>query len=172
MIDEMDKAGDGEGDGGSVDEYQKGGLFEVDESGMFKSIKGYKERKKNRSFVVSFFKVLWLIALTPFRLCLILTMRPDPPNILKPEGEGTSSHNKRVSMSCPIDLSRIKAVGKAVNGTVNDVIVATTALAVRNFMLAHFNNDESKLPSFVRCILPVSLREPFAKNVELDNRGE
>ena len=73
-------------------------------------------------------------------------------------------------MSCPIDLSRIKAVGKDVNGTVNDVIVATTALAVRNHMLNHFNNDESKLPSFVRCILPVSLRGVDTTTVELDNR--
>jgi hypothetical protein len=165
-----DKVEDGD-DLESIDEFNKDRLFEVDESGMFQSIKKHK-RKKKSSFVVNFFKVLWLIALTPFRLFFILIMKADPPNIFKPEDRGSASHNKRVSMSNPIDLSRIKAVGKAVNGKVNDVIVATTALAIRNFMLAHFNNDESKLPSSVRCILPVSLREPLSRNVDLDNRGE
>ena len=73
-------------------------------------------------------------------------------------------------MSQPIDLDRIKNVGRAIKGTVNDVVVATTALAIRNFMLERFNNDESKLPSFIRCILPISLRAPVSKNIELDNR--
>lgn len=37
-------------------------------------------------------------------------------------------------------------------------------------MLDTYDGDESKLPSYIRCILPISLRQPVAKNIELDNR--
>ena len=124
-------------------------------------------------------------------------MSNDPPNILKVKRGKEVSLNKSVAMSQPIDLDRIKNVGRAIKGTVNDVVVATTALALRNFMLEvreregakcaassgaipnaintttppqRFENDESKLPIYIRCILPISLRAPVSKNIELDNR--
>jgi len=155
-------------DAGSVGEYERHGRFRVDDTGMYSH--GDRKKKKKRSYFVLVFRVLWLLLLSPFRTLAILFMASDPPNIFKHKKGGKVSQRKAVAMSCPIDLARIKAVGKAVKGTVNDVVVATTALAIRNHMLAHFNNDESKLPSFVRCILPVSLREPMSKQLELNNR--
>jgi len=139
--------------------------FDVDRHGMFSS----KKQKKTNVFYF-ILRLLYLALLTPFRFFSIILMSSDPPNILKVKRGEEISLEKSVAMSQPIDLDRIKNVGRAINGTVNDVVVATTALAIRNFMLERFDNDESKLPSFIRCILPISLRAPVSKNIELDNR--
>ncbi|GMI12091.1 hypothetical protein TrLO_g2635 [Triparma laevis f. longispina] len=157
-------------DGGSAAPPSK--TFEVDSSGQFlkDNPKKKKKKKKKMNICMLVIRIIYLLILSPIRLLAILLMPSDPPNMLKCKKGQKVSINKCVAMSEPIDLDRIKHVGKAINGTVNDVVVATTALAVRNFMLDTYDGDESKLPSYIRCILPISLRQPVAKNIELDNR--
>jgi hypothetical protein len=119
-----------------------GQSFEVDKDGMF--IKKKRRKKKTNVFVL-FLKIVALILMSPWRLLMIVVMRSDPPNILKCKKGQKASLAKCVAMSEPIDLDRIKVVGRAINGTVNDVVVAVTGLAVRNYMLEQFNGDESKV---------------------------
>ncbi|GMH75771.1 hypothetical protein TrST_g3078 [Triparma strigata] len=162
--------------GGSVPEPLSKQTFDVDKNGQFiqkdSSVDNKKKKKKKKKMnaCMFVFRIIYLVLLSPIRLLAIILMPSDPPNMLKCKKGQKVSINKRVSMSEPIDLDRIKQVGRAINGTVNDVVVATTALAVRNFMLDTYDGDESKLPSYIRCILPISLRQPVAKNIELDNR--
>jgi len=131
------------------------------------------ERKQRRSLLhypILLFKIFYMVLWAPFRFLNILFLRGDPPNCLKlPPGKEISV-SKNVAMSTPIDLARIKRISKQIGGTVNDVIVACTAISLRNHVLARSENDESKLPSFIRCILPISLREPSPKSVTLDNQ--
>jgi hypothetical protein len=131
------------------------------------------ERKKHKPILhwpVLFVKIFYMVLWAPARLLNILLLRSDPQNCLKLEKGHEISIQKNVAMSTPIDLVRIKRLSKNVGGTVNDVIVACTAIALRNHMLARFHDDETKIPSHVRCILPMSLREPTPKSVTLDNR--
>jgi diacylglycerol O-acyltransferase len=60
-----------------------------------------------------------------------LVMRPhDPETVLR----GTLGAAKRAAWSAPMALDEIKAVGRLVGGTVNDVMVAASAGALRRYL--------------------------------------
>jgi diacylglycerol O-acyltransferase len=60
-----------------------------------------------------------------------LVMRPhDPETVLR----GTLGTSKRAAWSAPMALDEIKAVGRLVGGTVNDVMVAACAGALRRYL--------------------------------------
>ncbi|MFN2166162.1 MAG: wax ester/triacylglycerol synthase domain-containing protein, partial [Anaerolineae bacterium] len=67
-------------------------------------------------------------ALTTGRLLL---MSPDPQTIYK----GKLGVTKRAAWSHPMPLSDIKMLGHAVGGTVNDVLLATAAGALRRYVI-------------------------------------
>ncbi len=70
---------------------------------------------------------------------------------------GQLSGKQRVTYSDPVPLDDVKALGKAHNATVNDVLVAAMAGALRHYMLEHgFNPDGLS----VRAAVPVDLRPP------------
>jgi diacylglycerol O-acyltransferase len=72
----------------------------------------------------------------------------------------------RVAWSDPLDLDRVKAVGKRARATVNDVLVATLAGALRRFLDAR-DEDADEMHAFV----PFNLRpldQPIPR--ELGNR--
>ena len=105
-----------------------------------------KQRSSLLHYPVVIFKIMYMCVWAPFRLLVIVFLRSDPMNCLKlPEG-GEQSYGKSVAMSTPVDLARIKRISKTVGGTVNDVIVACTAISLRSHMLARFGQDESKIP--------------------------
>lgn len=60
---------------------------------------------------------------------------------------------KRVAWSPPVPLSEVKATARALGGTVNDVLMAAVAGALRRYLLAH-----GERPPALRCTVPVSLR--------------
>jgi WS/DGAT/MGAT family acyltransferase len=87
---------------------------------------------------------------------------PDPETVLKGE-LGTS---KRAVWSEPIDLSDAKLVGRAMSGTVNDVLLTATTGGLRRYLEGR--GESVDLVDF-RAIVPVNLR-PVGTEAELGNR--
>lgn len=80
-----------------------------------------------------------------------LTLSDDPPTVLK----GRLGVSKRVAWAEPLDLDEVKAVGRACDCTVNDVLMAAAAGALRSYLL-----DRGELIDGVtlRATVPVNLR--------------
>jgi len=96
-----------------------------------------RQRKQKKGIVgklLAMFKFIFLVLLVPFRLVLLLTMRSDPDNIFKSKADSMGLE-KNLAMSTPIDLARIKGVGKKCKASVNDVVLACAGLAMRNYIL-------------------------------------
>lgn len=66
---------------------------------------------------------------------------------------GTLSGQRRVAWSRPIPLATVKAIGRRQGVTVNDVIMAAVAGAVRGYLLEH-----GEEPRSLRSVVPVNLR--------------
>jgi len=80
-----------------------------------------------------------------------LLKTPDPQSPPK----GKLGVPKRMAWSEPIALDAIKAVGKATNAKVNDVLVAATAGALRRYLQARGRAQPGMI---IRAIVPVDLR--------------
>ena len=92
----------------------------------------------------------------------LLLMKDDPPTVFK----GPLGLTKRVAWSRPAHpLDDIKAIGKVVGGTVNDVLLTAVAGAVRRYLVAR---GESVLDLELRAVVPVNLR-PKESPVRLGN---
>jgi WS/DGAT/MGAT family acyltransferase len=83
-----------------------------------------------------------------------LAMMPsDPKTCLK----GPLKVRKRVAWTNLISLARVKTVSKAVDATVNDVLIATVAGALRRYLI--FRGDRTNKTE-LRAAIPVNVREP------------
>jgi WS/DGAT/MGAT family acyltransferase len=80
-----------------------------------------------------------------------LTLPDDPPSLLR----GKLGGSKRVAWAEPLDLEEVKAVGRACECTVNDVLMATAAGALRHYMIER-GDDVGGLT--LRATVPVNLR--------------
>lgn len=69
---------------------------------------------------------------------------------------------KRVLWSAPLDLKEVKEIGRAMGATVNDVLVAMVAGALRRYMLA---NQDVLNAGDIRAMVPVNLRPLDAEPV-------
>ncbi len=84
-------------------------------------------------------------------LIKLLAMPPDSPTSLK----GTTSTIKRVAWSDPIPLAEIKALGKTLGCSVNDILLSSVAGALR----AYFQQKGESVEGVeVRAMIPVNLR--------------
>ncbi len=92
----------------------------------------------------------------------LLALPDDPPTGLK----GPLGREKIAAWSRPLDLEEVKAIGRATGSTVNDVLVAALAGALRRHLLAR---GEPIREIDVRGIVPVNLRRPEAAG-RLGNR--
>lgn len=81
----------------------------------------------------------------------VLAMPDDPPSLLR----GALGVSKRVSWAEPLDLDEVKAVSRACACTVNDVLMAAAAGALRGYMLER-GDDVDGLT--VRTMVPVNMR--------------
>ncbi|MGY3966864.1 wax ester/triacylglycerol synthase family O-acyltransferase [Aeromonas enteropelogenes] len=86
-------------------------------------------------------------------LCNIATLADDSPSRLK----GKTGSTKRVAWSQQIPLPDIKAVGKVLGCSVNDLLIAATAGAFRHYLQAH-GEDTDKIE--IRALVPVNMRAP------------
>jgi diacylglycerol O-acyltransferase / wax synthase len=85
------------------------------------------------------------------RLGRIVLLPPDPATTFK----GKLGRRKRASWSSPIPLDGFKAIGKAFDATVNDVLVTTASGALRRY-LEH--RGEPTRGIAIRASVPVNLR--------------
>jgi WS/DGAT/MGAT family acyltransferase len=82
----------------------------------------------------------------------VLALPDDPPTPLRGELSGA----KRVAWSDPLDLGEVKLVGKALDCTVNDVLMATVAGAFGAHLREAHHFDTGDL--VLRASMPVNLR--------------
>ena len=73
---------------------------------------------------------------------------------------------KRVAWSEPIPLDEVKAIGKALRASVNDVLLATVAGALRSYLVSKGDSADGVM---IRALVPVNLRPP-EKAYRLGNR--
>jgi WS/DGAT/MGAT family acyltransferase len=92
----------------------------------------------------------------------LLALPDDPPTALK----GNLGVAKRAAWSRPVPLDEVKAIGKATGSTVNDVLMAALAGALRRSLVAR---GETPRDLDVRGVVPVNLRPPEAAG-KLGNR--
>ena len=79
--------------------------------------------------------------------------KPDPPTLLR----GPLGIAKRVNWTQPVSLDAVKQVGRALGGTVNDILLSTMTGALRRYLLQHGEPVEGL--NF-RAAVPVNLRSP------------
>ena len=86
-------------------------------------------------------------------LTKLLILPPDRRTVYKTELGAV----KRVTWSKPLELARIKAIGKAAGATINDVVVAAVAGALRDYQAQA--GDDPHLGN-INAMVPVNLRAP------------
>jgi len=84
-------------------------------------------------------------------LLTALALPDDPPTLLR----GPLGVSKRVAWAEPLDLDEVKAVGRACDCTVNDVLMATAAGALRAYLIERGEDVEGVT---LRATVPVNLR--------------
>lgn len=84
-------------------------------------------------------------------LVYALSLPDDPPSLLR----GRLGVSKRVAWAEPLDLEEVKAVGRACGCTVNDVLMAAAAGALRSYMQERGEHLEGMS---LRATVPVNLR--------------
>jgi diacylglycerol O-acyltransferase / wax synthase len=92
----------------------------------------------------------------------IAMMEPDSPTRFK----GNLSRQKRVAWCDPLPLGEVKVIGKALGCSINDVLLATAAGALRDYMV---KNGDDATGVELRAVVPVNLR-PIEKANELGNQ--
>ena len=80
--------------------------------------------------------------------------------------KGDLGVSKRVAWAEPLDLREIKTVGKALGGSINDVLLASVAGALRDYLIEQGGPVPENLE--IRAIIPVNLR-PLEKAARLGN---
>ncbi len=86
-------------------------------------------------------------------LAKLLLMDPDPETPFK----GSLGVAKRAAWSEPVPLEQVKAVGKALGGTVNDVLLTAVTGALRRYLEGRGGAVEGLE---FRAVVPVNLRRP------------
>ncbi len=89
-------------------------------------------------------------------------MPDDSPTQLKGKPVG----RKKVAWGEPLELDHVKAVGKALNCSVNDVLLACVAGAIGEYLRERGDDPQGKE---IRAMVPVNLR-PLEKAYQLGNR--
>ena len=91
----------------------------------------------------------------------LVLMPDDSPTRLK----GIPGTSKRVAWCKPIALAEVKAVGKALHCSVNDVLLSCVAGAIGDYLRGHGDDVANKE---IRAMIPVNLR-PLDKAYQLGN---
>jgi len=89
-------------------------------------------------------------------------MAQDSPTRFK----GTPGVTKRVAWADPLPLPEVKTIGKALGGSVNDVLLSCVAGALRGYLVA---KGESVDGVMLRALVPVNLR-PIEEAYRLGNQ--
>lgn len=109
--------------------------------------------------LVEFARASTDVVLTTGRLLL---MAPDPKTPYK----GKLGVTKRAAWSDPIPLEDVRLIGRAVGGTINDVLMSAAAGAMRRYLESR---GAPVTDLNFRAVIPVNLR-PIEKGLELGNK--
>jgi WS/DGAT/MGAT family acyltransferase len=88
------------------------------------------------------------------------------PDDSKTRLKGKAGNSKRVAWCAPIPLAEVKAVGKALNASVNDVLLSCVAGAIGEYLRAHGDDPSGQE---IRAMVPVNMR-PLDQAYKLGNR--
>jgi diacylglycerol O-acyltransferase len=142
------------------------GFFDSLNSAMAKTLEasskllaGSMEVLFNPTLMVDYTRIAAVVAGEAAELAL---MPNDTPTRLK----GRPGAIKRVAWAEPLPLENVKALGKAMGVSVNDVLMSCVAGAIRQYLLEHGDPVEDV---GVRAMIPVNLR-PEGKVQRLGNR--
>ncbi|HET8940637.1 MAG TPA: wax ester/triacylglycerol synthase family O-acyltransferase [Rudaea sp.] len=94
-------------------------------------------------------------------LAVALSLADDPPTAFK----GILGTRKRCAWAQPLPLPDVKAIGKILRCTVNDVLLACAAGALRSYLMSIGENVDG---TTIRATVPVNLR-PLEHAVKLGN---
>jgi WS/DGAT/MGAT family acyltransferase len=103
------------------------------------------------------------MALQVVRDAAALALMPDDSHTRL---KGTPGNTKRVAWCAPIPLDEVKAVGKALNCSINDVLLSCVAGAIAGYLRGHGDAVAGKE---IRAMVPVNLR-PIEQAYKLGNR--
>ena len=92
----------------------------------------------------------------------LVLMPDDSPTRLK----GVPGTTKRVAWCQPIPLEEVKAVSKALNCSINDVLMSCVAGAIAQYLIGHGDSVKGKE---IRAMVPVNLR-PIEQAYKLGNQ--
>lgn len=92
----------------------------------------------------------------------LAAMREDSPTRFK----GRPDVAKRVAWATPLSLDDVKVVGRALDASVNDVLLSCVAGALRDYLVEHGDAVDALT---LRALVPVNLR-PMEKAYRLGNR--
>jgi WS/DGAT/MGAT family acyltransferase len=95
-------------------------------------------------------------------LAALALMEDDSPTMLK----GKPGNTKRVAWCAPLPLQEVKAVGKALNCSINDVLLSCVAGAIGEYLKTQGEVVKGK---DIRAMVPVNLR-PLEQAYKLGNR--
>lgn len=96
------------------------------------------------------------------RLARLTLLPPDPKTIFK----GKLGVSKRTAWSQPIPISEVKEIGKAMGGTINDVLLTAVTGALRRYLQSR-NQEVDDIE--IRAMVPVNLR-PLEEATRLGNQ--
>ncbi|EXI83749.1 MAG: putative diacylglycerol O-acyltransferase tgs1 [Candidatus Accumulibacter sp. BA-94] len=119
----------------------------------------YLELRRDPAGLLDYASVARAVAEDIGRLAL---MPDDTPTRFK----GKAGTVKRVAWSEPLPLAEIKAVGRALACSVNDLLLASVAGAMRSYLV---NQGDAVEGVEIRAMVPVNLRQPGDRE-ELGNR--
>ena len=80
--------------------------------------------------------------------------------------KGKATPGKRVAWGEPLPLSEVKAIGQALGGSINDILLASVAGAIGSYLR---DKGEDPTGKEIRAMVPVNLR-PLEKAWQLGNR--
>ncbi len=90
----------------------------------------------------------------------------DAPDDAKTRLKGKAGRAKRVAWGAPLPLDAVKAVGKSLNVSVNDVLLGCVAGAIGQYLREHGDDTSGQE---IRALVPVNLR-PLETAWQLGNR--
>lgn len=97
---------------------------------------------------------------TAFTAGRLFLMQDDPRTVFK----GPLGVMKGAAWSRAVPLDEVKAIGRAVGGTINDVLLTAVAGALRRYLM-----ERGSDPADFRAVIPVNMR-PLDGPIELGNR--
>ena len=148
------------------DEHESGGMLDLIEPVMASAMKisgevfdKSAEIVRDPSHIIDYARIAARVTNDAAALFL---MPPDTTTLFK----GKPGVAKRVAWADPIPLDEVKAVCKALGGSVNDVLLSCAAGALRRYLV---DRGENPAGAEIRAMVPVNLRRP-GTGEDLGNR--